>query len=376
MDIPMTDLRRQYAQLKDEIDEAVLHAMAEARFINGPQVQTFCAHLADRLNTPHVIPCGNGTDAIRLALKALELKPGDEVILPAFNYIAAVEMVVASGFEPVLIDVEPDTFNMNMQLLESALSRQTKAIIAVHLFGQACDMETLMRIAGKYKIPVIEDNAQSLGAECLFSDGSTKKAGTVAHIGTASFFPTKPLACYGDGGAAMTADHDLAERIRLLANHGQTEKYHHKIVGSNSRLDTIQAAILDVKLKHMDAFAEARRTIAQRYDRALKTLDAIRLPRQAPCSTHVFHQYTLRVKDGRRNALRDYLNAHHISAAIYYPLPVHEQEAYKWIARVSGSADVASQLCKEVISLPIYPEMTTEEQDRVIETLARFFSKT
>ncbi|MDR3268857.1 MAG: DegT/DnrJ/EryC1/StrS family aminotransferase [Tannerella sp.] len=375
MKIQMIDLQSQYARLKNEIDVAIGDVFGSASFINGEQVSAFCAHLAEYLHVPHVIPCGNGTDAIRLALRALDVQPGDEVILPAFTYIAAVEMVASLGLTPILIDVDPETFNMNTELLERAISRQTKAVIVVHLFGQTCDMEPVMKIAVKYKISVIEDNAQSLGAEYTFSDGTVKKAGTIAHIGTTSFFPSKPLACYGDGGAVITSDSTLAERIRMQANHGQTEKYHHKIIGCNSRLDTIQAAILDVKLKYMDSFANARRQVAQRYDRALSVLSEIKIPAKSSFSTHIYHQYTIRVKNNQRDALQAFLKEHGIPSVVYYPLPVQEQEAYKWVARISGEAGVSTRLSREALSLPIHTEMTNETQQFIIDTVLRFFRK-
>jgi dTDP-4-amino-4,6-dideoxygalactose transaminase len=372
----MTDLKRQHERLSAEIDAAIREVTDEAHFIHGRQVAAFGAHLAEYLNVPYVIPCGNGTDAIRLALRTLNIQPGEEVILPAFTYIAPAEMVVSLGFEPVLIDVDPDTFNLNTEMLERAISRQTRAIIVAHLFGQACEMEPVMKIAGKYKIPVIEDNAQSLGADYTFSDGSVRKAGTIAPIGITSFFPTKPLGCYGDGGAVMTADSELAERIRMLANHGQTEKYHHKIVGCNSRLDTIQAAILDVKLKYIDKFADARRQVAQRYDQALLPLSEIKIPAKSYSSTHVYHQYTIRVGNGQRDALQAHLKAGGIAATVYYPLAVQEQEAYKWVARTAGDVSASIRLSREVLSLPIHAEMTADEQDYVIETVLKFFRRT
>ncbi|MDR1676129.1 MAG: DegT/DnrJ/EryC1/StrS family aminotransferase [Tannerella sp.] len=375
MDIQMVDLQGQYRRLKKEIDAAVNEVITGASFINGPQVHAFCTHLAACLDTPHVIPCGNGTDAIRLVLQALDVQPGDEIILPAFTYISAAEAVASLGLVPILVDVDPETFNMNVGLLEHAISRQTKAIIAVHLFGQTCDMEPVMKIAAKYRIKVIEDNAQSLGAEYTFSDGAVRKAGAVGHAGTLSFFPTKPLACYGDGGAAVTSDSALAGRIRMLANHGQTEKYRHEIIGCNSRLDTIQAAILDVKLKYLDAFTAARRKAALRYDRVLSTLDEIRIPARSPFSTHVYHQYTLQVGNGRRDALQAHLKTCGIPSTVYYPLPVHEQEAYKWVARVSGDAGVSARLSREALSLPIHTEMTDEMQQFIIEQILKFFRK-
>jgi dTDP-4-amino-4,6-dideoxygalactose transaminase len=375
MDIQMLDLQGQYRRLKKEIDAAMDEVITGAAFINGPQVEAFCSHLATRLNVPHVIPCGNCTDAIALVLQAMGVQPGDEIILPAFTYIAAAEMVASLGLTPILVDVDPETFNLNAGLLERAISRQTKAVIAVHLFGQTCDMEPVMKIAAKYRIKVIEDNAQSLGAEYTFSDGSVRKAGTIGHAGTLSFFPTKPLACYGDGGAVVTSDSALAERVRMLANHGQATKYRHKIIGRNSRLDTIQAAILDVKLKYMDAFTAARLRVALHYDRMLSMLDEIRIPAHSAFSTHVYHQYTLQVRNGRRDALQAHLKACGIPSTVYYPLPVHEQEAYKWVARVSGDTGVSARLSREALSLPIHTEMTDEMQQFVIEQTVKFFRK-
>lgn len=375
MDIQMVDLRSQYKRLKKEIDAAIGSVMRNAIFINGPQVEAFCTHLAGHMSVPYVVPCASGTDAIRLALRALNVQPGDEVIIPAFTYIAAAEMIASLGLTPILVDVDSKTFNINPELLEQAISRQTKAIIVVHLFGQSCDMEPILKIAEKYKISVIEDNAQSLDAEYTFTDGTTKKAGTIGRIGTTSFFPSKPLACYGDGGAVMTSDRELADRIRMLANHGQTEKYHHKLVGCNSRLDTIQAAILDVKLKYINEFTTARRQVAQRYDQLLGSLSDIQLPVKSSYSSHVYHQYTIQVKKGQRDALKEYLNEKGIPAAVYYPLPVQEQEAYKWVARPSGDLSVSVRLCKEVLSLPIHTEMTAEEQDFIISSVIAFFRK-
>ena len=375
MNIQMVDLQGQYKRLKKEIDAATRDVINHSSFINGPQVELFGSHLAAYMHVPHVIPCGNGTDAIRLALRALNVQPGEEVIVPAFMYIAAAEMVASLGLTPILVDVDPDTFNVNSELLEQAISRETKAIIVVHLFGQTCDMGPIMKIAKKYKIGVIEDNAQSLSAEYTFADGATKKAGTIAHLGTTSFFPSKPLACYGDGGAVMTADDELAERIRVLANHGQSKKYYHKVVGCNSRLDTIQAAILDVKLKYIDEFTKARQQVAARYDQAFAALANIQTPVKSSFSTHIYHQYTIQVKDGKRDALQLYLEEKGIPTMIYYPLPVQEQEAYKWIARPSGDLSVSVRLCKEVLSLPIHTEMTEQEQDFIIENIIHFFRK-
>jgi dTDP-4-amino-4,6-dideoxygalactose transaminase len=369
----MVDLSSQYLRLKEEIDRAVRDVFIRAEFINGAPVKTFCERLASYMEVPYVIPCGNGTDALRLALQALNIGAESDVIVPAFTYIAPIEAIASVGAAPVVIDVDPQTFNMNPDLLEKAITAGTKAIIAVHLFGQSCDMEKILKIAGKYKLAVIEDNAQSLGASYTGTDGRSRKLGTIGRIGITSFFPTKPLACYGDGGALFTSDGELAERIRLLANHGQTEKYRHKIIGGNSRLDTLQAAILTVKLDYMDAFTERRRQIARQYDRTLSSCPDVLIPARSSCSTHVYHQYTIRVQNGKRDALKTCLSRNGIPSMIYYPLPVHEQEAYKWVVRLSGNPDQAGRLCREVLSLPIHPEMTDEEQTFITETVGGFF---
>ena len=370
----MVDLSSQYLRLKKEIDKAVQNVFKSAEFINGAQVKIFCDNLSSYMNVPHVIPCGNGTDALRIALQALNIGPENDVILPAFTYIAPIEAVASVGASPIVVDVDPETFNINPELIEKAITARTKAIIVVHLFGQSCDMETIQKVADKYKLVIIEDNAQSLGSSYTYSDGHSQKSGTIGHIGTTSFFPTKPLACYGDGGAIFTADSELAEQIRLLANHGQTKKYHHKIIGSNSRLDTVQAAILNVKLQYFEEFTKRRIQIAEQYDTALSSFPDIILPKKCSYSTHVYHQYTLRIKNGKRDALKAYLAENDIPAMIYYPLPVYEQEAYKWVARLSGNLTESKRLCNEVLSLPIHSEMTDEAQAFIIETIGKFFT--
>ena len=385
----MVDLSSQYLRLKSEIDSAVQDVFKSAEFINGTPVMSFCENLSSYMDVPHVIPCGNGTDALRIALQALNIGPESDVILPAFTYIAPIEAVASVGASPILVDVDPATFNINPELIEKAITAHTKAIIVVHLFGQSCDMEAIMKIAGKYKLAIIEDNAQSLGASFTFSNGSSKMAGTMGHIGITSFFPTKPLACYGDGGALFTSDNELAEQIRLLANHGQTKKYHHKIIGSNSRLDTVQAAILNIKLKYLDEFTQRRQQIAERYDNALSSCQDIVLPKKCshptkpdfPLTTnhsslitnHIYHQYTIRVQNGRRDKLKSYLEENGIQSMIYYPLPTHEQEAYKWVARLSGDLNESKLLCNEVLSIPICPEMTDDVQTLIIEAIKKFF---
>ena len=371
----MVDLSSQYVRLKKEIDKAVQDVFRSAEFINGAPVKTFCENLSSYMDVPHVIPCGNGTDALRIALQALNIGPENDVILPAFTYIAPIEAVASVGASPILVDVDPQTFNINPELIEKAITAHTKAIIVVHLFGQACDIEAIQKIANKYRLTIIEDNAQSLGASFTFSDGLNKKAGTTGRIGITSFFPTKPLACYGDGGAIFTSDDSLAEQIRLLVNHGQIKKYHHKVIGSNSRLDTVQAAILNIKLKYLDEFTERRIVLAGQYDQALKDIPEIILPEKSLNTTHVYHQYTVRVQNGKRDALKSYLAENSIPSMIYYPLPVHEQEAYKWVARLSGNLNESKRLCDEVLSLPIHSEMTDEMQTYIIETIGKFFAK-
>lgn len=368
-EIRMVDLNRQYLRLKEEIDTAISAVVESGMFINGPQVKRFADRLAGYLGVPFVIPCGNGTDALQIALMALGLQPGDEVILPAFTYVAAAEAVALLGLTPVLVDVDPDTFNLDPKKIEEAISRDTKAIIAIHLFGQVCDMEAILRIAGTYRLCVIEDNAQSMGAEYTFSDGRVKKAGTIGHIGTTSFFPSKPLACYGDGGALMTSDERLAERIRMLANHGQVQKYHHVQVGCNSRLDTLQAAILEVKLRYITEFTEARRMVASRYDEVLSGNEEILRPGRTVFSSHVYHQYTLRIGKGKRNELQAYLKEKGIPSMVYYPMALQDQDAYKWRVRIRGNLKNAVSLTRSVLSLPIHTEMQEEEIQYISDTI-------
>lgn len=374
MKIQMVDLHRQYLRLKPEIDQAMQNVIDSCSFINGPQVRSFSSHLSEYLGVPHVIPCGNGTDALQIALMSLNLMPGDEVIVPAFTYVAAAEVIALLGLIPVWVDVEEDTFNINPYQIEAAISPKTKALIVVHLFGQSCPMEIIRQIAEQNHLYVIEDNAQSLGAECIYTDGQRRKTGTIGHIGTTSFFPSKPLACYGDGGAVITSDDRLAERIRMIANHGQIKKYHHKIIGCNSRLDTLQAAVLEAKLPHINEFAEARQRVAQAYDEALGNDPRWEIPQRTTYSTHVFHQYTLRIKDGKRDALQSYLKEHDIPSMVYYPLPLHRQEAFYGLARNGSVLPHAENLTQAVLSLPIHSEMTEEEIGYIIETIKHFES--
>ena len=353
--IQMVDLRKQYERLRGEIDPAMQTVIDACAFINGPQVKEFCNHLSDYLGTPYAIPCGNGTDALQISLMAFGLHPGDEVIVPAFTYIAAAEVALALGLVPVLVDVDPGTFNIDPEKIEDALSEKTRAIIAVHLFGQCCDMESILRIAARHNLYVIEDNAQSIGTDYTFSDGTVKKAGT--------------LACYGDGGAMFTSDARLAERLRMIANHGQKVKYHHALVGCNSRLDTLQAAVLDVKLRHLDEFAAARCKVAARYDAAFSGLNAVRKPLKSAFSSHVYHQYTVQLAVEKRDQVQAALKERGIPSMIYYPLPLQEQEVMRGRCRISGDLNVASRLSRSVLSLPIHTEMTEEEQAYIIESI-------
>lgn len=367
--IQMVDLRRQYERLKPEIDVAMQAVLANSAFINGPQVGTFSRHLADYLRISYVIPCANGTDALQIALMALPLRPGDEVIVPAFTYVAAAEVVGLLGLVPVWVDVDPRTFTLDPARLEEAIGPRTAAIIAVHLFGQCADMEPILRVARKHTLYVVEDNAQSVGADYTFADGTVRRAGTMGHIGTTSFFPSKPLACYGDGGAIFTSDDALADRLRMIATHGQVRKYHHQVIGCNSRLDTLQAAVLEVKLKYLDAFHAARMEVARQYDAAFASVEGIQVPYHAPFSTHVYHQYTLQVEGGLRDALQAWLKEKGVPSMIYYPVPLQEQEAFREIARRSGTLDVAKRLCRSVLSLPIHTEMTQEEINYCIDSV-------
>ena len=372
MEIQMVDLHRQYLRLKSEIDEAMQKVIDSSAFINGPEVKDFSAELADYMSVKHVVPCGNGTDALQIALMALDLRPGDEVIVPAFTYVAAAEVVALLGLIPVWVDVNPETFNINPSLIEGAISPRTKAIVAVHLFGQCCDMKPIMAVAEQYGLYVVEDNAQSMGSFYTFPDGIRKMAGTIGHIGTTSFFPSKPLACYGDGGAMMTSDDRLAERMRMIASHGQQIKYHHKILGCNSRLDTLQAAVLRTKLPHLDEFNEARISVAERYNASLGGNPMWEIPSVSSYSTHVYHQYTLKVKEGMRDGLQDYLKSKGIPSMVYYPLPLQKQEAFYGFARKGCSLQIADKLTQQVLSLPIHTDMTDEEVDYIIETICSY----
>ncbi len=372
--IQMSDLRNQYLELKTEIDSAVLDCLESGAYINGPSVKEFQVSLEKYLNVKHVIPCANGTDSLQIAMMALDLKPGDEVICPAFTYAATAEVIALLGLVPVMVDVDLTTFNITAEIIEPAITSKTKAIVPVHLYGQSSDMEPILKLAEKHGLYVIEDNAQAIGADYTFTDGSVAKTGTIGHIGSTSFFPSKNLGCYGDGGALMTNDDTLAAKMRMIANHGQEKKYFHKVIGCNSRLDTIQAAILNVKLKRLDKFGMARNKMADYYDQKLNNINGLIIPVREKKSNHVFHQYTLRVLDNKRDELKKYLADHGIPTMIYYPLPLYRQEAYQKYVDENFEVPSAEILCKEVLSLPIHTEQNIDHQQYIVETIHKFYS--
>ncbi len=371
--IRMVDLKTQYENMREEIDRTVLEVIASTEYINGTAVRRFQAELEAYLQVEHVIPCANGTDALQIAMMGLGLRPGDEVIVPAFTYVATAEVIALLGLTPVMVDVDPDTFNIDIEQVRTAITPQTKAIVPVHLFGQSADMEPLLALAQQYSLYVIEDNAQATGSDYVFSNGTRRKTGTMGQVGCTSFFPSKNLGCYGDGGAMMTNDTDLAQRLRMIANHGQSQLYHHAIIGVNSRLDSIQAAILSVKLKRLDQYNTNRRRAADYYDAAFQEVPQLKTPLRSPNTTHVFHQYTLTLREGNRDALKQYLADRGIPAMIYYPIPLYKQQAFATYWR-GGELPVTERLCRSVISLPMHSELTTEQQDLIIEGVKSFFA--
>jgi UDP-2-acetamido-2-deoxy-ribo-hexuluronate aminotransferase len=372
--IQMVDLKSQYLKIKGEIDEALIDAVEEGVYINGPQVKIFTKNLEKFNKVATVIPCANGTDALQIAMMALGFKPGDEVIVPAFTYIATVEVIALLGLIPKFIDVRDDTFELDASKLEEMISDKTVGIIPVHLFGQCSNMELIKSIADRFSIAVIEDTAQAMGAEYIYKNGSTAFAGTIGDIGTTSFFPSKNLGCFGDGGALLTQNVELGEKAYVIANHGQRKKYYHEVIGVNSRLDTIQAAVLDVKLKYLHDYSAARQKVARRYDDALSQVVGLVIPSRAVYSTHVFNQYTCRIENGKRDELKTYLEEKGIPTMVYYPVPVHLQEAYQIYGYKEGDFEVAERLCKEVISFPIHTEMKDEIQDYIIANIISFFN--
>ena len=369
----MVDLKAQYEKIGSEIDVAIKSVLETTTFIKGPDVRKFEEELQTYMGVKHVVSCANGTDALQLAMMALGLKSGDEVITTNFTFIATVEVVALLGLKLVIVDPEPGSFNISVEEIRNAISSKTKAIVPVHLFGQCADMESILELAKKQNFHIIEDAAQATGADYFFQDGTTKKAGTIGHIGTTSFFPSKNLGCYGDGGALYTNDDALAEKLRSIANHGMKIRYHHHYIGINSRLDSIQAAILRVKLKYLSQFNEARSRVADLYDKAFTGCHSITVPERVICSSHIFHQYTIRVKNGKRDELKKFLESKYIPSMIYYPGPLHIQEAYRYLGYGEYEFPVTTALCKEVLSLPMHPDMEQEQIEHIILNILKFF---
>lgn len=370
----MVDLKKQYQKIKPDVQKEVLEVFESMACINGPKVKQFQEHLQQYLNVKHVIPCANGTDALQVALMALGLKQGDEVIVPSFTYVATAEVIGLLGLKPIMVDVDPDSFNITASIIEAAITPNTKAIVPVHLFGQSCDMEDIMKVASKYELYVVEDNAQAIGTDYFYKDGTSKKTGTIGHIGCTSFYPSKNLGCYGDGGAMMTNDDDLAQKLRTVANHGQSKRYYHDKIGVNSRLDAVQAAVLNIKLSHLDEYNTTRKKAADFYDTVLQGQPSIKIPTRIENSTHVFHQYTLCIKDGKREELQEYLRTKGIPSMIYYPVPLYKQKAFKKYIPDNFELPITEKLCKEVISLPMHSELDEEQLDYICSAVLAFFN--
>ncbi|CAL2095775.1 DegT/DnrJ/EryC1/StrS family aminotransferase [Tenacibaculum sp. 190524A02b] len=372
--IHMVDLQSQYQQIKDTVDTSIQEVLNSSAYINGPYVKQFQADLEEYLNVKHVIPCANGTDALQIAMMGLNLQPGDEVITVDFTFAATVEVIGLLKLTPVLVDVEADTFNMDIDALKKAITPKTKAIVPVHLFGQCANMEAILAVAKEHNLFVVEDNAQAIGADYTFSDGTVKKAGTMGTVGTTSFFPSKNLGCYGDGGAIFTNNDELAHTLRGMVNHGMYKRYYHDVIGVNSRLDSIQAAVLKTKLPLLDGYCEARRKAATYYSEAFSSNPNIITPTISNFTTHVFHQYTLRITNGKRDELHQHLLDNNIPNAIYYPVPLHAQEAYKDERYNENDFKITNQLINEVISLPMHTELDEEQLNFIIKTVRDFLS--
>jgi len=371
----MVDLRAQYEKIGSEIDNAIKSVLASTAFIKGPDVKLFEQELQEYMQVKNVISCANGTDALNLAIRVLDLKPGDEVITTNFTFISTVEVVALLGLKLVIVDPDPGSYNISVESVRKAITPKTKAIVPVHLFGQCANMESLMELADKHGLFIIEDAAQATGADYIFKDGTRRKAGTIGHIGTTSFFPSKNLGCYGDGGAIYTNNESFAVKLRSIANHGMKIKYHYDDIGVNSRLDTIQAAILRVKLKHLTEFNTARKVVADAYDEALAGCGSISVPERVNYSSHIFHQYTIKVRNGKRDELKKYLESKKIPSMIYYPGPLHMQKAYSYLGYKENEFPVTNALCKEVLSLPMHPDMEREQIDYITHSVLEFFDK-
>jgi dTDP-4-amino-4,6-dideoxygalactose transaminase len=375
LNIQMVDLKSQYMKIKPQVDQAINDVLSSTQFINGEHVKSFQNELAAYLDVKHVITCANGTDALQISMMALGLKPGDEIITPSFTYIATTEVIGLLGLKPVFVDCDAENFNISVDEVEKAITKKTKAIVPVHLFGQASDMKSIMSLAKKYNLFVIEDNAQAIGSDYL-GFNQPQKTGTIGNIGCTSFFPSKNLGCFGDGGAMMTNDDELAEKLRMIANHGQSKRYYHDIVGCNSRLDNIQAAVLRIKLKELDQYILNRQKAANYYDKNLKDLDQLTLPYRNLDSNHVFHQYTLKLYDSIvRDELIQYLADKNIPAMVYYPIPAHRQKMFSKIPNSYGNMKVTNWLTSRVFSLPMHTELSTLQQDYIIENISNFLNK-
>lgn len=371
----MVDTKTQYLKIKPEVDAAVLAVMESSMFIGGKVVNEFAENLAKYHGSKHCIPCANGTDALQIALMALGLKPGDEIITPSFTYIATVEVAALLNIKPIFVEVNPKTFCIDPEAIEKAITANTKAIVPVHLYGHAADMEKIMAIAAKHNLPVIEDNAQAIGCDYTFTDGSVKKTGNIGHIGCTSFYPSKNLGAFGDGGAMFTNDDELAAKLRMIASHGQSKRYYHDVVGCNSRLDAIQAAILDIKLTHLDEYIAARRKAADFYDRAFADNKSITVPFRDTNSNHVFHQYTLILNDVNRDELNQFLTDNAVPNMIYYPVPAHKQKMFDSFGGSSFELPVTDWLTERVISLPIHTELDEEQQGFIVSKVLEFIKK-
>jgi dTDP-4-amino-4,6-dideoxygalactose transaminase len=372
--IQMVDLVSQYEKIKPAIDSAISEVIENAHFINGAEVTNFSEDLKDYLGVKNVIPCANGTDALQIAMMALGLKPGDEVITPSFTYIATTEVIALLGLKPVFVEVNKDTFCIDAEAIEKAITPKTKAIVPVHLYGQAADMNALMIIAKKHNLYVIEDNAQAIGSDYHLTDGSVVKTGTIGDIGCTSFFPSKNLGCYGDGGALFTNNEDLAQKIKMIANHGQSKKYYHDVVGCNSRLDTIQAAVLRIKLRQLDNYIDARREVADYYDAFFGPIEGVKIPFRSHDSKHVFHQYTLTLEGHNRDGLNEFLAEREIPSMIYYPVPAHRQKMFESFGSGSLDLPITDWLTERVISLPIHTEMQKEQLELITQTIAEYLN--
>jgi dTDP-4-amino-4,6-dideoxygalactose transaminase len=371
----MVDLKQQYVKIKKEVDTAIQEVIDNAAFIQGKAVTDFAAALSTYSGSRHVIPCANGTDALQIAMMALDLQPGDEVITPSFTYVATTEVVALLRLKPVFVEVDPKTFCIDPAAVEKAITPRTRAIVPVHLYGQAAPMEAIMDIARRHNLYVIEDNAQAIGSDYTFGNGAVKKTGAIGTIGTTSFFPSKNLGCYGDGGAIFTDDDALANRLKMIANHGQSRRYYHDLVGCNSRLDSIQAAVLNVKLKSLDAYIAARRSAADFYDDAFKAHPKITTPYRAPYSHHVFHQYTLVLEGVDRNGLNEFLAGKNIPSMIYYPVPAHRQKMFAAFGGGDWSLPVTDWLTERVISLPMHTELDREQLEYITQSVLEYIDK-